>query len=68
MDRTTILQAIRRLSVEDRLELLFQQWDQLLDDGWKPMIDDDLEVELDRRWAKYRANPEACQPQRGDRK
>ncbi|MCI0465107.1 MAG: addiction module protein [Gemmataceae bacterium] len=57
MDTTATLQAFQTLPLEDRLELLFQLWDQVLDDGWKPTLDDELKAELDRRWANYRANP-----------
>jgi putative addiction module component (TIGR02574 family) len=57
MDTTATLQALQALPLEDRLELLFQLWDQLLDDGWKPTLDDELKAELDRRWANFRANP-----------
>jgi len=57
MDTAATLQAFQALPLEDRLDLLFQMWDQLLDDGWKPGIDDELKAELDRRWANYQANP-----------
>jgi putative addiction module component (TIGR02574 family) len=59
MDTTAALQAFQALPLEDRLELLFQLWDQLLDDGWRPTLDDELKAELDRRWANFRANPES---------
>ena len=42
---------------EDRLEVLFQMWDQLLDEGWQPALSDKVKSELDRRWADFRANP-----------
>lgn len=57
MDTTATLQAFQTLPLEDRLELLFELWDQVLADGWKPTIDDELKAELDRRWANYQANP-----------
>ncbi len=57
MDTTATLQAVRTLPLEDRLEFLFQAWDELIADGWKPGIDDELKAELDRRWANYKANP-----------
>ena len=59
MDTTATLQAFQGLPMEDRLELLFQLWDQLLDDGWTPTLDDERKAELDRRWANFRANPES---------
>jgi putative addiction module component (TIGR02574 family) len=53
------MQAFQALPLEERLELLWQLWDQLLDDGWKPALDDERKAELDRRWANYCANPES---------
>jgi putative addiction module component (TIGR02574 family) len=43
--------------VEDRLELVFQLWDQLVDDGWQPEPTDVLVAELDRRLTAHEANP-----------
>jgi putative addiction module component (TIGR02574 family) len=57
MDTTALVQAFGALPPEDRLELLYQLWDQLLDDGWKPTLDDERKAELERRWAKFRASP-----------
>jgi putative addiction module component (TIGR02574 family) len=57
MDPTTVLQAVQSWSVEDRLALLFQLWDQLVAGGWQPELTEDLKAELDRRLASYRANP-----------
>jgi putative addiction module component (TIGR02574 family) len=57
MDTTATLQAVQALPLEDRLELLFQVWDQLLDEGWQPTLSEELKAELDRRWANYLANP-----------
>jgi putative addiction module component (TIGR02574 family) len=57
MDTTTTLQAMQTLPPEDRLDLLFQMWDQLLDEGWQPVLRDELKAELDRRWANYKTNP-----------
>jgi putative addiction module component (TIGR02574 family) len=57
VDTTATLQAVQTLSLPERLELLFQLWDQLLDEGWEPGLTDELKAELDRRWANYQANP-----------
>jgi putative addiction module component (TIGR02574 family) len=57
MDTTAILEAFRALPPDKRLEVLCQLWDQLLDDGWMPPLDDERKAELDRRWANFRANP-----------
>jgi putative addiction module component (TIGR02574 family) len=57
MDPTTTLQQLRQWPVEDRLELLFRLWDQLVEDGWRPEPTEDLNAELDRRLAAHEANP-----------
>ena len=57
MDPTATLQAARSWPVEDRLNLVFRLWDQLIEDGWQPEPTDDLIGELDRRLAGHEANP-----------
>jgi putative addiction module component (TIGR02574 family) len=58
MDPTPTLEMIRQWPVEDRLELVFRAWDQLVEDGWQPQPSDELAEELDRRLAAHEANPE----------
>ena len=58
MDYANVVNAMPSLPYEDRLEVLFQMWDQLLDAGWQPALNDKLKAELDRRWANFRANPD----------
>jgi putative addiction module component (TIGR02574 family) len=57
MDPTMTVQAVREWPVEDRLELVFRLWDQLVEDGWLPEPDEDLNAELDRRLAAHEADP-----------
>jgi putative addiction module component (TIGR02574 family) len=57
MDPVTTLQEVREWPVEDRLELVFRLWDQLVDDGWRPEPTDELIAELDRRLAAHEADP-----------
>jgi putative addiction module component (TIGR02574 family) len=57
MDPTMTVQAVREWPVEDRLELVFRLWDQLVEDGWRPEPDEDLNAELDRRLAAHEADP-----------
>jgi putative addiction module component (TIGR02574 family) len=59
VNATATLEAIQALPLEDRLEVLFRAWDGLVDDGWQPAFDNELKVELDRRWANYQANPDS---------
>ena len=57
MDATATLQATRQWPVEDRLNLVFSLWDQLVEDGWQPEPNDELIAELERRLAAHEANP-----------
>jgi putative addiction module component (TIGR02574 family) len=57
MEPTMTVRAIREWPVEDRLELVFRLWDQLVEDGWRPEPADDLIAELDRRLAAHEADP-----------
>jgi putative addiction module component (TIGR02574 family) len=59
VDIQATLQAVRALPLPDRLELLCQLWDQFLDEGLEPALSDEVQAELDRRWAKFQANPES---------
>jgi putative addiction module component (TIGR02574 family) len=57
MNTAAALQSLQGYPLEERLEILFQLWDQLLDGGWKPELDEELKAELERRWKAYQANP-----------
>jgi putative addiction module component (TIGR02574 family) len=57
MDPTITVRAVREWPVEDRLELVFRLWDQLVEDGWRPEPTQDLIAELDRRLAAHEADP-----------
>jgi putative addiction module component (TIGR02574 family) len=57
MDPIMTAQAVREWPAEDRLELVFRLWDQLVEDGWRPEPDEDLNAELDRRLAAHEADP-----------
>ena len=59
MNASAILESFRQLPQPDRLELLGQLWDQLLDDGWTPTLGDARKAELDRRWEAFRADPQS---------
>jgi putative addiction module component (TIGR02574 family) len=49
--------AARQGSVEERLDLVFCLWDQLVEDGWQPEPIEELITELDRRLAANEADP-----------
>ena len=58
MPRTIDLDDIQSLSVDERLEVIEEIWDSLDDDPSPPMISDELKVELERRLAAHRLNPD----------
>lgn len=60
MTAASALSELREWPAEERLDLLFGLWDQLVEDGWKPTLSEDLKLEIDRRWSNYRANPESA--------
>jgi putative addiction module component (TIGR02574 family) len=57
MSTATALKELESWTAEDRLDLLYGLWDQLVDEGFKPSLSPELKEEIDRRWANYRANP-----------
>ena len=59
MTTAETIDAIATWDQSDQLELVFEVWDRLLDKGWKPTVTPELEAELQRRLAAYKANPEA---------
>lgn len=50
--------AIRKMSVPERLKLLDEIWESLIEEQQALPLSDDQARELDRRLAEYRANPE----------
>ena len=59
MSNTVSLDSVKNLPLPDRLDVIFDLWDEFLDEGWEPDLDDELKAELDRRWANYQANPQS---------
>lgn len=57
MDPFSTLQAVRGWPLDDRLELVFRLWDELVEDGWQPEPTEELAAELDRRLAAHEADP-----------
>ncbi len=57
MDPLSTLNAVSGWPIQDRLELVFRLWDQILDEGWRPQPNEELKAELQRRIAAYEADP-----------
>lgn len=57
MDMQAVFSEVNSWPVEDRLQLIGSIWDGIIEEGHKPLIDDDLKTELDRRCDKLDRNP-----------
>jgi putative addiction module component (TIGR02574 family) len=57
MDPTTTLEMVQTWPVENQLDLVFRIWDQLVENGGRPELTDELKAELDRRVAAHQADP-----------
>lgn len=53
---------IRKLPIPDRLQLVGEIWDSILDDPALLPVSDELARELELRLAAHRANPESSHP------
>lgn len=62
MDLQTVLTEIDSWSIEDRIRLVQEVWDRLVDQGHEPELSDEMKSEIDRRLAAHAANPEAAVP------
>lgn len=58
MDKAVILREIGSWSIEDRIQLVQEVWDQIADAGAEAPLTAAQEAELDRRLAALEANPE----------
>ena len=57
MDRTAMLQTIKGWPLEQRIDFVEQVWDHIVDQGWQPVLTDEMKAELDRRLAAHAADP-----------
>ena len=58
MDLKTILSETDSWPVEDRLRLMRDLWDRLVDQGYEPELTEEQKAELDRRLAEDEAEPD----------
>ncbi len=58
MDVPSVLREVDAWPVEDRVLLVQELWDRLVDQGYEPEIWEDLRNELDRRLAADEAAPD----------
>ena len=57
MSRQSTLEEVRSWPVADQLDLVFQLWDQIVDNGWTPRPSAELEAELLRKLAAHDPDP-----------
>jgi putative addiction module component (TIGR02574 family) len=58
MDLMTVISEVGAWPVEDRLRLMEEIWEGLLDEGYEPELTEELKTKLDRRLESLDANPE----------
>ena len=58
MDLPSVLREVDTWPVEDRILLVQEVWDRLVEKGYEPEISEELRDELDRRLAADEAAPE----------
>ena len=52
MDMKTVLSEVGAWPVRDRIQLMNELWDRLVDQGHEPELSDEEKAELDRRLAE----------------
>ena len=62
MDLATVLHEVDSWPVDDRIQLVQEVWDRLVDQGLEPGLTEVQAAELDRRLAAYAASPEDVVP------
>jgi putative addiction module component (TIGR02574 family) len=62
MDLMAVLHEVESWPVDDRIWLVQEVWDQLVDQGSEPDLTEAQSIEIDRRLAAYKADPENVVP------
>jgi putative addiction module component (TIGR02574 family) len=62
MDLMAVLHEVESWPVDDRIWLVQEVWDQLVDQGSEPDLTEAQAIEIDRRLAAYKADPENVVP------
>jgi putative addiction module component (TIGR02574 family) len=62
MDYHTILSEVESWPLDDRIRLVEDVWDRLVDLGYEPELTEEMKAELDRRGAELDRNPELGVP------
>jgi putative addiction module component (TIGR02574 family) len=62
MDFHTVLTEVEAWPVGDRIRLINELWDRLVDQGHEPELGEEMKAELDRRLAEDDAAPDDVMP------
>jgi putative addiction module component (TIGR02574 family) len=62
MDFHTVLTEVDAWPVEDRIRLINELWDRLVQDGHEPELSEEIKAELDRRLEEDDAAPDDVVP------
>lgn len=62
MDYETVLHEVESWPVDDRVKLVQDVWDGLVDQGYEPELTEAMKAELDRRIEEMNRNPGAGIP------
>ena len=57
MSRESTLEEVRSWPIGEQLDLVFELWDRIIDNGWTPQPSEQLEAELRCRLAAHEADP-----------
>ena len=57
MDVATAIRETSAWPIEDQLELVEEMWDRIVQSGWQPEVDADLQTLLDERAKELDENP-----------
>jgi putative addiction module component (TIGR02574 family) len=62
MDYQAVLSEVESWPVDDRIRLVQDVWDRLVDQGYEPELTEEMKAELDRRIEEMDQNPELGVP------
>jgi putative addiction module component (TIGR02574 family) len=62
MDYYSVLSEVETWPIEDRIRLVQDVWDRLVDQGYEPRLTEEMKAELDHRIEEMDRNPDAGIP------
>ncbi len=57
MDYQSVLNEVETWPIDDRIRLVQDVWDRLVDQGYEPELTEEMKAELDRRVEEMDRNP-----------